>query len=280
MFSEQLPDRLNFIDSLSGFVCLVGNMNIHFDNPLQSLTKQTLTTLCLNSLVQFINKTTHRCGTIIHWLIVRPDDDIHRNSTVTDSHESDHYCAKYYFNVSVSKPSTLYRIVRNMANIDRPTFIAELTSVSEFLLTVLDKHEPPSLRKVINHNSLFFSPCILRLCLPLLTHSIIHHSFADDLQLQMSAPPYRISELLHSIQSCICDVKVWATANMLKLNDSKTELMLVTSMRSKHLHNLPTSITIGNAQIPFKQSVKFGFYIGLSSYYECTCLQYCSDMLL
>ena len=50
--------------------------------------------------------------------------------------------------------------------------------------------------------------------------------------------------------------KAWATANMLKLNDSKTELMLVTSKRSKHLHNLPTSITIGNAQIPFKQSVK------------------------
>ena len=58
------------------------------------------------------------------------------------------------------------------------------------------------------------------------------------------------------MQSCISDVKAWATANMLKLNDSKTELMLVTSKRSKHLHNLPTSITIGNAQIPFKQSVK------------------------
>ena len=88
------------------------------------------------------------------------------------------------------------------------------------------------------------------------SHSIIHHSFADDLQLQMSAPPDRISELLHSMQSCISDVKAWATASMLKLNDSKTELMLVTSKRSNHLHNLPTSITIGNAQIPFKQSVK------------------------
>ena len=87
------------------------------------------------------------------------------------------------------------------------------------------------------------------------SHSIIHHQFADDLQLQMSAPPDGISELLHSIQSCISDVKAWATANMLKLNDSKTELMLVTSKRSKHLHNLPTSITIGNAQIPFKQFV-------------------------
>ena len=88
------------------------------------------------------------------------------------------------------------------------------------------------------------------------SHSIIHHSFADDLQLQMSAPPDRISELLHSMQSYMGDVKAWATANMLKLNDSKTELMLVTSKRSKHLHNLPTSITIGSAQIPFKQSVR------------------------
>ena len=32
--------------------------------------------------------------------------------------------------------------------------------------------------------------------------------------------------------------------------------MLVTSKRTTHLHNLPTSITIGNAQIPFKQFVK------------------------
>ena len=87
------------------------------------------------------------------------------------------------------------------------------------------------------------------------SHSIIHHSFSDDLQLQMSAPPDRISELLHSMQSCISDVKAWATANMLKLK-LRTELMLVTSKRSKHLHNLPNSITIGNAQIPFKQSVK------------------------
>ena len=56
------------------------------------------------------------------------------------------------------------------------------------------------------------------------------------------------------MQSCISDAKEWETANI-KLNDNKTELMLVTSERTKHLHNLPTSITIGNAQIPFKHSV-------------------------
>ena len=165
MFTEQLPDLLDYVNSLPGFVCLVGDMNIHFDNPLQSLTKQTLSTLSLYSLVQVINKPTHRCGHIIDWVIVRPDDDIHRKSTVTDSLESDHYCTKSYFNISVSKPSTLYRTVRNIANIDRPSFIAELSSVSvfssvenanqfcDFLCTVLDKHAPPSLRKVITHSS-------------------------------------------------------------------------------------------------------------------------------
>ena len=140
-------------------------MNIHFDNPLQSQTKQTMTTLSLYNLVQVISKPTHRCGHITDWVIVRPDDDIHRKSTVTDSLESYHYYTKSYFNVSVSKPSTLHRTVRNTANIDRPSFIAVLSSVSEFssvekankfcdsLHTVLDKHAPPSLGKVITHNS-------------------------------------------------------------------------------------------------------------------------------
>ena len=131
----------------------------------QSLTKQTLTTLSFYNLVQVINKPTHRCGHIIDRVIVRPDDDIHSISTVTDSFESDHYCTKSYFNVTVSMPSTLYRTVRSMANIDRSSFIAELCSVTvfssvenanqfcDFLRTVLDKHAPPSLRKVTTHSS-------------------------------------------------------------------------------------------------------------------------------
>ena len=87
------------------------------------------------------------------------------------------------------------------------------------------------------------------------SHSITHHSFAAGLQLLMSACAKKISKLLHSMRSCIGDIKAWATANMLKLNDDKTELIFVTT-RTKHLYNLPTSITVGNAHIPFKQSVK------------------------
>ena len=32
MFTEQLPDLLDYTNNLPGFVCLVGDMNIHFDN--------------------------------------------------------------------------------------------------------------------------------------------------------------------------------------------------------------------------------------------------------
>ena len=108
------------------------------------------------------------------------------------------------------------------------------------------------------------------------SHSITHHSFADD----MSATPDKIYEQLHYMQSCISDVKAWTTVNMLKLNDSKTELMLVTSKRTKHLHILPTSITIGDAQIPFKQSVKnMGLALGCHLTMN-TCHHYCMDILL
>ena len=62
----------------------------------------------------------------------------------------------------------------------------------------------------------------------------------------------------------------------IKLNDNKTELMLVTSKRSKHLHSLPTSITIGNAKIPFKKSVKnLGFTLDCSHVHGLALLLLC-----
>ena len=79
MFTEHLRGLLDYINNLPGFACLVGDMNIHFQNPLQSPTKYTLTTHNLHNLVQVINKPTHKCGHIIDWVVVRPDDDIHKN---------------------------------------------------------------------------------------------------------------------------------------------------------------------------------------------------------
>ena len=81
---------------------------------------------------------------------------------------------------------------------------------------------------MIEIRHMFFSMYIKPLSAIADSHSITHHSFADDLQLQISAPD-KISEILNSMQSCISDDKAWATANLLRRNYNKTELMLVTS---------------------------------------------------
>ena len=111
------------------------------------------------------------------------------------------------------------------------------------------------------------------------SNSIIHHSFADDLKLQMSAPPDRISELLQSMQSCIV---------MSKLGQLRTCLNLITTRQNSCLSppkelSIPITYLLQSLLAMFKYpsvSEEFVFYIRLSSYYECTCLQYCSDMLL
>ena len=47
---------------------------------------------------------------------------------------------------------------------------------------------------------------------------------------------------------------------MPKLNDNIKNSFFFTSKRTKHLHNLHTLISIGNDQVPFKQSVKNFFF--------------------
>ena len=93
MHADQLPD-LDYLCNLQGFVCLVGDINIYFDNPRLSLTKRTLSTLSVHNIDQVINEPSHECGHIILRVVVRPDDDVHIKSTVVDSLESDHYCSK------------------------------------------------------------------------------------------------------------------------------------------------------------------------------------------
>ena len=69
---------------------------------------------------------------------------------------------------------------------------------------------------------LLFSMCVKPLSAIIYSHSITHHSFIDDLQIQMSAPTDKTFYILHSMQSCISDVRALATVNMLKLSDNKT----------------------------------------------------------
>ena len=55
---------------------------------------------------------------------------------------------------------------------------------------------------------------------------------------------------------CIDDIKDWKTDNKLKLNDDKTEVVIISSNRMPTAHSIPDSFDIGNASVPYSDTVK------------------------
>ena len=99
-------------------------------------------------------------------IIIRPSDQIHLSSEVTDSLESDHLCVMSCFDVSVARSCPVYRYVRNIRGIDRSAFVADLEtelvgighslSADQYnvtLLSVLDKHAPAAKSRVTERMS-------------------------------------------------------------------------------------------------------------------------------
>ena len=60
----------------------------------------------------------------------------------------------------------------------------------------------------------------------LANHSVNHQLFADDTQLQKSAPLGEVTNLTKELNACTDDIKTWMTENQLKPNDDKTEALL------------------------------------------------------
>ncbi len=89
------------------------------------------------------------------------------------------------------------------------------------------------------------------------SHSIGHHFYADDSQLNKAFKPAASEELdaLEQMTSCTADIKTWMCSNRLKLNDDKTEAMII-GPKSRLAKVESTHITIGESSIPFSKSVK------------------------
>ena len=68
-------------------------------------------------------------------------------------------------------------------------------------------------------------------------HSISDQSFDDDVQLYDSCcPELNTCHCPKALQDCISEVKSWITANKLKLNDDKTESLLIAPNKTFPIH--------------------------------------------
>jgi hypothetical protein len=62
-------------------------------------------------------------------------------------------------------------------------------------------------------------------------HSISIHQYADDTQLYVAFDLDKQEEAVAKMEACVCDIRTWMRKNKLKLNDDKTELIIITPTR-------------------------------------------------
>ena len=73
-------------------------------------------------------------------------------------------------------------------------------------------------------------------------YKINYQIYADDTQLYCAFELESFDQVFSSIRTCICDIRSWMIKNKLKINDDKTELLIITSPHSKFATDLQLSI--------------------------------------
>ena len=73
-------------------------------------------------------------------------------------------------------------------------------------------------------------------------YNIHYHIYADDTQLYCYFDIKSPMEALNSIRSCIADIRTWMIKKKLKINDDKTEFLIITSPRANFTDEIILSI--------------------------------------
>jgi hypothetical protein len=87
-------------------------------------------------------------------------------------------------------------------------------------------------------------------------HGLLYHMFADDTQLQKSAPPSHFLDATAATEACISSVNAWMRTNKLKMNNDKTELLPVATVHKLNQVSSSSSLEISDVVVPFSSKVK------------------------
>ena len=87
-------------------------------------------------------------------------------------------------------------------------------------------------------------------------HGLDYHLFADDLQLYVFVTPIQaqLDGAIGRLERCCEDIRAWMRSNFLKLNDAKTEVLLIGSRQQ--LKKISSGVMVGDSLIAPVTSVR------------------------
>ena len=80
------------------------------------------------------------------------------------------------------------------------------------------------------------------------SHKLMYHIYADDTQLYFTCDVDSSANALACVEACVRDIRSWMITNKLKINDKKTEFLIISSTRAPE--QLDVNITVGTSTIP------------------------------
>ena len=110
-------------------VLILGDFNVHWDEPDNRNTRIFVQLLDAADLVQKVAEPTHRDGHILDWVVSRSDNDVSLQSIfVEDQLISDHFLVT--FTIDMERPAVPMKKIqaRNLRNINMDLFRENLSS--------------------------------------------------------------------------------------------------------------------------------------------------------
>ena len=177
-FLKEFEDFIDCVNELPGKVLLVGDLNVHFDEPSKSDVKRVSTFLSSIGMSQLVSEPTHKHNHTLDVVVTRDTDElINVISVDRTTFTKDHFMVNCSVNLSKPQPSKAVRTFRKYRNVDHEHFSEDLSakmmaisqkdysSDDDLLndyniscLAVLDTHAPQITRiSTVSHHPGWFS---------------------------------------------------------------------------------------------------------------------------